>query len=103
MDGCGYFATYRHVVLPLVKPSLAAIAIFQFQATWNDFLGPLVYLNSQDLYPLALGLFEFKEQHSVEYGMLMAASTLMTMPVVILFLVAQRYFIQGVTLTGLKG
>lgn len=103
IDGCGYFGVYRHVILPLIKPSLAAIAIFQFQASWNAFLGPLIYLNSQDLYPLALGLFEFKEKYSVAYGMLMSTSFLMTLPVILVFFFAQRYFIQGVTLTGLKG
>jgi multiple sugar transport system permease protein len=66
-------------------------------------MGPLIYLNDQRLYPLALGLFEFRMQYGGEYGMLMAASTMMTLPVIAVFFLAQRYFIQGVTLTGLKG
>ena len=94
---------YWRVILPLMKPALAAVAIFTFMGTWNNFMGPLIYLNDQRLYPLALGLFEFKSEHGAEYGMLMAASTMMTLPVVAIFFLAQKYFIQGVTLTGIKG
>ena len=103
IDGCSYFGIYWRIILPLVKPSLTAVCIFTFMNTWNDFMGPLIYLNDQRLYPLALGLFDFRSEHSSEYGMLMAASTLMTLPVIAIFFMAQRYFIQGVTLTGMKG
>ena len=102
IDGCSLFGIYWRIVLPLTKPALAAVCIFTFMGTWNDFMGPLIYVNDQRLYPLALGLFDFRTQHSSEYGMLMAASTLMTLPVVLVFFLAQRYFIQGVTLTGMK-
>ena len=103
IDGCSYFGIYWRIILPLVKPALAAVCIFTFMGTWNDFMGPLIYINDQRLYPLALGLFDFRAQHQTDFGMLMAASTLMTLPVIALFFVAQRYFIQGVTLTGIKG
>ena len=103
IDGCSYFGIYWRIILPLVKPALAAVCIFTFMNTWNDFMGPLIYINDQRLYPLALGLFDFRAQHATDFGMLMAASTLMTLPVIALFFVAQRYFIQGVTLTGMKG
>ncbi|HTL30241.1 MAG TPA: carbohydrate ABC transporter permease [Tepidisphaeraceae bacterium] len=102
IDGCGFFGIYWRIILPLMKPALAAVAIFTFMSTWNDFMGPLIYINDQRLYPLSLGLFEFRTEHGADYGMLMAASTLMTLPVVALFFLAQRYFIEGVTLTGMK-
>jgi len=103
IDGAGYLTVWRMVMLPLIKPALAAIAIFQFMGTWNDFFGPLIYVNSKNLMPISLGLYMFRDAHGAEYGMLMAASTVMVLPVVALFFFAQRYFIQGVTLTGLKG
>ena len=103
IDGAGYLTVWWMVMLPLIKPALAAIAIFQFMGTWNDFFGPLIYVNSKHLMPISLGLYMFRDAHGAEYGMLMAASTLMVLPVVLLFFFAQRYFIQGVTLTGLKG
>ena len=102
IDGCGFFGVYWRIILPLMKPALAAVAIFTFMHAWNDFMGPLIYLNDQRLYPLALGLFDFRTQHTEEFGMLMAASTIVTLPVVAVFFLAQRHFIQGVTLTGLK-
>jgi multiple sugar transport system permease protein len=103
IDGCGYFGIYWRIMLPLVKPALAAIAIFQFMGSWNDFLGPLIYVSSERNTTLSLGLQMFQSLHTNEFGMLMAASTAMTLPVVAIFFFAQRYFIQGVTLTGMKG
>ncbi|MDA1191329.1 MAG: ABC transporter permease subunit [Candidatus Poribacteria bacterium] len=103
IDGCGYFGIYWRIMLPLIKPALAAIAIFQFMGAWNDFLGPLVYVTSEEKMTLSLGLQLFQSMHGTEYGMLMAASAVMTLPVIVIFFFAQRYFIQGVTLTGLKG
>ena len=103
IDGCNLFGIYWRIILPLMKPALAAVCIFTFMGTWNDFMGPLIYLNDQRLYPLALGLFDFRSQYNSEFGMLMAASTLMSLPVIAIFFLAQKYFIQGVTLTGMKG
>ncbi len=102
VDGCGFFRIYWHVMLPLVKPSLAAIAIFTFMGTWNDFMGSLVYLADQRLYPLAFGLYAFSVQVNNPMQT-MAGSLLMTVPVIIIFFFAQKYFIQGITLTGIKG
>ena len=102
IDGCSYFGIYRLVILPLIKPALAAIGIFTFMGTWNDFMGPLIYLNDQRLYPLSLGLFALQVFKFGDYGLMMAASVLMTLPVILLFFAAQRQFIQGVTLTGMK-
>lgn len=102
IDGCGYFGTYRQIIMPLMKPALAAVGIFTFMGTWNEFMGPLIFVNDQRLYPLALGLFDLKAEYGGDFGMLMAASTIMVLPVVALFFFAQRYFIEGVTLTGMK-
>jgi ABC-type glycerol-3-phosphate transport system permease component len=103
IDGCGFLGIYWRIMLPLVKPALAAIAIFQFMGAWNDFLGPLIYVSSESKMTLSLGLQLFQSMHATEHGMLMAAAAVMTLPVVVIFFFAQRYFIQGVTLTGMKG
>ena len=103
IDGCGWISIYWRITMPLMKPALATVAIFTFLATWNEFMGPLIYLSDERLYPLSLGLFKFRSQYQNEFGMLMAASTLMTLPVIALFFLCQRYFIEGATLTGLKG
>lgn len=103
IDGCGFWRIYWHVMLPLVKPTLAAIAIFTFMGTWNDFMGPLIYLADQRLYPLSLGLYAFNVQAGGNIGMMMAGSFLMTLPVIIIFFFAQKYFIQGITMSGMKG
>lgn len=103
IDGCGFLRIYWHVMLPLVKPSLAAIAIFTFMGTWNDFLGPLMFVADQRLYPLAFGLYAFAVQVDSNAVMTMAASVLMTLPVIVVFFLTQRYFVQGITLTGMKG
>lgn len=103
IDGCSFLQVYWHVIMPLIKPTLACIAIFTFMGVWNDFMGPLIYLSDQSLYPLSLGLYALNVQEGGNYGMMMAGSFLMTLPVVIIFFFAQKYFIQGVTLTGMKG
>ena len=108
LDGCGFFRIYWHIMLPLVKPTLAAIAIFTFLSSWNEFMGPLIYLSDQRLYPLSFGLYAFQVQVAMPgtskgMGMMMAASLLMTLPVITIFFFAQRYFLRGVTLTGMKG
>jgi len=103
LDGCGFLRIYWHLMLPLIKPSLAAIAIFTFLGTWNNFMGPLIYIADQRLYPLAFGLYAFSVQVANNPALTMAASLLMTVPVIVIFFFAQKYFIQGVTLTGMKG
>jgi len=108
LDGCGFLRIYWHIMLPLVRPTLAAIAIFTFLATWNEFMMPLIYLADQRLYPLSFGLYAFQVQVSNPgtakgMGMVMAGSLLMTLPVIAIFFFAQRYFLRGVTLTGMKG
>lgn len=103
LDGAGYLGIYLRILLPLLKPALAAVAIFTFQFHWNDFLEPLIYLHSQDRFTLALGLRAFQGEYGTEWNLLMAASLVVMLPPLLLFFVAQRYFIQGVVFTGIKG
>lgn len=102
IDGCGFMRIYFYIILPLIKPSLAAIAIFTFIGTWNNFMGPLLYIADQRLYPLAFGLYAFSVQVGNNPALTMAGSLLMTLPVIVIFFFAQKYFIQGITLTGMK-
>ncbi|MCX5670868.1 MAG: ABC transporter permease subunit, partial [Planctomycetota bacterium] len=103
IDGCGFFGIYWRIMLPLAGPAMATVAIFSFMGAWNEFVGPLVYLSDERLFPLSLGLNQFRQEQSAEWAMLMAASTQMMLPVIAVSFCCQRYFIQGVTLTGLKG
>lgn len=102
LDGCSEFDTYRRVIIPLSKPALAMVALWTFMGAWNDFMGPLIYLVDESKYTLSLGLAMFLGQYGNEYGMLMAVSTVVTVPIIVLFFFTQRTFIQGITLTGLK-
>jgi multiple sugar transport system permease protein len=103
IDGCGPFATYWKVMLPQVKPALAAIAIMAVLAAWNNFQGPLIYLSSPEQMPMAYGLQLYQQDHAGEPGLMMAASTMVVLPIVVLFFFSQRYFIEGVSLSGLGG
>jgi len=103
IDGANTFQILWKVILPLSQPALATVAIFSFQAVWNDFLAPLIYLHDQTKYTVTLGLNFFRSSYDVRWGYLMAASLVTMLPVVILFFFAQRLFIQGITVTGLKG
>ncbi|MCX8053578.1 MAG: carbohydrate ABC transporter permease [Armatimonadetes bacterium] len=102
LDGCSEFDIYRRIILPLSKPALATVGLWTFMGAWNDFVGPLIYLVDESKYTLSLGLAMFLGQYGSEYGMLMAVSTVVTIPIIILFFFTQRTFIQGITLTGLK-
>ncbi|BBO22943.1 MAG: carbohydrate ABC transporter permease [Fimbriimonadaceae bacterium] len=104
LDGGSEWHIYSRVVMPLSKPALAVVALFTFMASWNDFLGPLIYLLHQYTFTLSLGLQFFQSQQgATQWHLLMAASTVIVTPVIVLFFLAQRYFIQGIALTGLKG
>lgn len=103
IDGCGFLRIYWHIMLPLVKPTVATIAVFTFMAAWNNFMGPLIYVNDERLFPLALGLFKFSLRSGGDVGLMMAGSFIMTFPIILLFFFVQRYFIQGISLTGTKG
>jgi multiple sugar transport system permease protein len=104
IDGANEMRIFLGVILPLSRPALATVALFQFIANWSDFLGPLIYLGgASEKFTVSLGLSVFQGEYSTEYGALMAASTVMLLPIVILFFFTQRTFIQGITLTGIKG
>jgi len=103
IDGCSEWDIYRRIILPLSRPVLATVGLFAFMAMWNDYLGPLIYLADESKYTLALGLASFSSQYGSYPGMLMAVTTVITVPIVILFFFTQRTFIQGITLTGIKG
>ncbi len=104
VDGASEWQIMTRVIVPLAKPAIAAVALFNFLYNWNDFFGPLLYVIGNDkLWTLGIGLSEFRTMHHVEWNLTMAASLLFMLPVVILFFLAQRVFIEGVTLTGTKG
>jgi multiple sugar transport system permease protein len=103
VDGASEIQTFWKVILPLTKPAVTVVAILAAVAAWNEFLLPLLYLQENSKYPLAVGLAFFTSQHDVAYNLLMAAATLVVLPVVVLFVVFQRFFIEGITVGGVKG
>jgi multiple sugar transport system permease protein len=102
VDGCSELGVLWRVVLPLARPALATVALLEFIATWNDYGGPLLYLNDPARFPLAYGLEQFVSSHSSQIHLLLAASVLFALPIVLLFFLAQRLFIRGIATTGLK-
>jgi multiple sugar transport system permease protein len=102
LDGCSEFGVYRRIMIPLSVPALATVGLFTFMNTWNDYLGPLIYIFDEQKYTLSLGLAMFLGQYGSYWGRLMAVSTVVTVPIVVLFFLTQRTFIQGITLTGMK-
>ncbi|TCL70801.1 carbohydrate ABC transporter membrane protein 2 (CUT1 family) [Hydrogenispora ethanolica] len=103
IDGLSEFGIYSRIMLPLSKPALSTFAIFQFVFVWNDFLGPLIYLTSDRNKTIQLGIRKFITQYGVEYGLVMAASVCALLPVIVMYVIFQKSFIQGIATTGLKG
>ena len=103
VDGCSTFGIFYRICIPLIKPALGIILVFSFMNHWNDFLGPLIFLSDLDQYTLALGLRFFQGQYRVEWTLLMAASLIILSPCIILFFIAQKNYIQGIVITGVKG
>ena len=103
IDGLSEYGIYARVMLPLSKPAISTLVIFTFVTTWNDYLGPLIYLNSTEKKTIQLGLRMFISQYSSDYNLIMAASVVSLIPVLIVFLTLQKYFVQGVATSGLKG
>jgi multiple sugar transport system permease protein len=103
IDGMSEYRIYWKIMLPLSKPALSTLTIFTFVATWNDYLGPLIYLRSQNKKTIQLGLKMFISQYSSDYGLIMAGSVMSLIPVLLVFLILQKYFVEGVASTGLKG
>jgi multiple sugar transport system permease protein len=103
VDGAGYLTIYARILTPLTRPALIVVGIFAFMGSWNDFLGPLIYLSSSSKYTVSLGLRMFQGMYNAEWHLMMAASAAALLPVIVVFFIGQRYFIEGITLTGIKG
>jgi len=103
VDGASELHILFRLVLPLIRPALLVVVIFNFMGCWNDFMGPLIYLNNTNLYPLSLGLFAFLSRGQRYWNLLMAAALIVTLPLVVIFFFAQRQFLEGITMTGIKG
>jgi len=103
VDGAGHFTIYARVILPLSKPALISTGLFTFLNTWNDFIGPLIFLNGEKKYTLQLGLRTFIGMYASQWHLMMAAATVVVVPIVIVFMFGQRYFVEGIATTGIKG
>jgi multiple sugar transport system permease protein len=103
IDGCNELGTFWRIMLPLCKPAITVVALNEMLFTWNNFMGPLIYLRDPKSFTLSVGLQLYFTQHGAEWALLMAAGTLFTLPMIIVFFFAQRTFIEGITLTGIKG
>lgn len=103
VDGAGYFQIYSRIILPLSRSAVIVVSLFTFLNAWNDFFGPLIYLKSNEKFTLALGLQMFQGAYTSQWDLLMAASAAVVLPCVVVFLIGQKYFLEGITLTGLKG
>ncbi|GGN49853.1 multiple sugar transport system permease protein [Actinoplanes campanulatus] len=103
IDGMSEYGIYRRIMLPLSVPALASLTLITLVTTWNDYLGPLLYLRSPDLWTIQLGLKSFINQYNAEYALIMTGSVLSVLPILVIFLAGQRYFVEGIATTGLKG
>lgn len=103
IDGANEFQVFLHIIMPLAKPAVAVVVIFAAVQAWGEFLTPLLFLQDESKYPLSIGLQFYRQEHDVAYNLLMAASTLIVLPVVALFLAFQRFFIEGITVGAVKG
>lgn len=103
VDGANTFTVFIKIIIPLSRSALIVVGLFAFMGTWNDFLGPLIYLSDPDKYTVALGLQQFKGMYNAEWHLMMAASTLAILPVILVYFIGQRYFMDGIALTGIKG
>lgn len=103
LDGAGYFRVYAKIMIPLCKPALVTLGMFTFTGNWNNFVGPLIYLNTEELFTLPLIINSFRSAYAVDWGLLMAGSTVAVIPLLVIYLFAQRSFIEGIAATGLKG
>jgi multiple sugar transport system permease protein len=103
IDGFNVVQTWWYIIVPQLKPTMAAIAIMSFLGAWNEFMAPLIYLRDQSKFPLSLGLFGMRIDQGADWSMLMAGNMLMTIPSIAVFFAFQRYFIEGMTVSGMKG
>lgn len=102
IDGAGKFRIFFQIIIPLSKSALIVVGLFTFLGCWNDFFGPIIYLNSKEKFTLAVGLLQFKGDYNTKWNLLMAASTIVVTPCIILYLIGQKYLIEGITMTGMK-
>ena len=103
MDGLSEFGIYRRIMLPLSIPAIASLSLLTFVTTWNDYLGPLLYLRDPKIWTIQLGLQSFVGQYNTEFALIMAGAVISVLPVAVIFALGQRYFIEGIATTGLKG
>lgn len=103
IDGLSEYGIYRRIMLPLSVPAIASLALLTFVTTWNDYLGPLIYLRSPELWTIQLGLKSFVGQYNAEHALIMTGSVLSVLPIAVVFLLGQRYFVEGIATSGLKG
>lgn len=103
LDGCGHFMIYSKIMLPNIKPAMATLGIFTFLGQWNDFLAPLIFLKSKSILTIPLGLKIFVSEYNVEFGKMMAGTSIALIPVIIVFFIGQKYFVEGIAMTGVKG
>jgi multiple sugar transport system permease protein len=103
IDGCNSFDIYWRIMLPIAKPALATLGVFTFMWSWNDLIGPAIYLSSPEKMTLTIGLASFQGLHATRWDLLMAGSTLSVIPILIVYVLAQKYFVRGITVGGLKG
>lgn len=103
IEGCREFRIFYSIVIPLCRPVLAALAIFTFTAVWSDFMLPLIIMHEESMYTLPVALANLSGQHTAEWGLLMAGATIAILPIAVIFLILQKQFIEGLTMTGLKG
>ena len=103
IDGCGELKIYSQIILPMCKPGLATLVVFTFNFMWNDYMGPMIYLNTDKLKTIQIGLAAFRTEYGAEYGLIMAGTVWSLLPMVLIYCVAQKYLIEGIAFSGLKG
>ena len=103
IDGCGELKIYSQIIMPMCKPGLATLVVFSFNFMWNDYMGPMIYLNTDKLKTIQIGLAAFRTEYGAEYGLIMAGTVCSLLPMVLIYCVAQKYLIEGIAFSGLKG
>ena len=103
IDGCGELKIYSQIIMPMCKPGLATLIVFTFNFMWNDYMGPMIYLNTDKLKTIQIGLAAFRTEYGAEYGLIMAGTVCSLLPMVLIYCVAQKYLIEGIAFSGLKG
>ena len=103
IDGCGELKIYSQIIMPMCKPGLATLVVFTFNFMWNDYMGPMIYLNTDKLKTIQIGLAAFRTEYGAEYGLIMAGTVCALIPMLLIFIVGQKYLVEGIAFSGLKG